>query len=206
MMACASVSLKRSSSLDVSFARVLHTAVPRLIDRPKPPPLINYSKEEQAAIAQAVIVTDDVSWTLDASPAATPPPAPPEEASDAATTSDAAEPCDPSPSPSPSPPQGLGAGSGSGSGGGSLEEKSSGAPGPPPTPLVGRRRPLKLVGGVDISFVKGSHENACASLVVLEFPSLETVYEAYERVTMGYPYISGFLAFREVQKVLSYGW
>lgn len=46
--------------------------------------------------------------------------------------------------------------------------------------------------------MKGSHENACASLVVLEFPSLETVYEAYERVTMSFPYVSGFLAFREV--------
>lgn len=57
---------------------------------------------------------------------------------------------------------------------------------------------LRLVGGVDISFVKGSEENACATLVVLEYPSLETVYEAHERVTMPLPYISGFLAFREV--------
>lgn len=59
-------------------------------------------------------------------------------------------------------------------------------------------RPLKLVGGLDISFVKGTSENACATLVVLDFPSLETVYEAHERVTLAHPYISGFLAFREV--------
>lgn len=145
--------------------------------------------EEQAAIADAVIVTDDVSWTLDASPA-TPPPAPPEESSDAATGP--AESRDPSP-----PPEEPEAGSCGGSGGGRREE-NSGAPAQA-TPLA--HRPLKLVGGVDISFVKGSHENACASLVVLDFPSLETVYEAHERVTMGYPYISGFLAFREVQKI-----
>lgn len=59
-------------------------------------------------------------------------------------------------------------------------------------------RRLQLVGGVDVSFVKGSDENACASLVILAFPSLCVVYEAYERVTMEYPYKSGFLAFREV--------
>jgi deoxyinosine 3'endonuclease (endonuclease V) len=28
-----------------------------------------------------------------------------------------------------------------------------------------------LVGGVDISFVKGSHEHAASCLVVLEYPS-----------------------------------
>lgn len=60
------------------------------------------------------------------------------------------------------------------------------------------RRPLRCVGGVDISFVKGSDQDACASLVVLEFPSLRVVYEAFERVTMAYPYVPGFLAFREV--------
>lgn len=140
-----------------------------------------------------MIVTDDVSWIIDdASRPTMPPPAPPEDANDA--TSSRAESCVQSP---PKEPE-AGSSSGSGSGGdGSREENSSGAHGPPaPAPLG--CRPLRLVGGVDISFVKGSHENACASLVVLEFPSLETVYEAYERVTMGFPYVSGFLAFREV--------
>ncbi|CAN0446783.1 unnamed protein product, partial [Discosporangium mesarthrocarpum] len=60
------------------------------------------------------------------------------------------------------------------------------------------RRALRLVGGVDISFVKGSNENACAALVVLSFPTLDVVYQAFESVTMDQPYISGFLAFREV--------
>lgn len=30
-----------------------------------------------------------------------------------------------------------------------------------------------LIGGVDISFVKGDHVNACAALIVLNFPQLE---------------------------------
>jgi deoxyinosine 3'endonuclease (endonuclease V) len=33
--------------------------------------------------------------------------------------------------------------------------------------------PLKYVGGVDISFVKGDNVNACAALVVLSYPELE---------------------------------
>ncbi len=36
---------------------------------------------------------------------------------------------------------------------------------------------LLHVGGVDISFIKGDDENACACLVVLSFPALEvTLY------------------------------
>ena len=34
-------------------------------------------------------------------------------------------------------------------------------------------RPLRHIGGVDISFIKGDNVNACATLVVLEYPSLE---------------------------------
>uniref|UniRef100_A0A7S2RKM7 Endonuclease V n=2 Tax=Mucochytrium quahogii TaxID=96639 RepID=A0A7S2RKM7_9STRA len=54
-----------------------------------------------------------------------------------------------------------------------------------------------FVAGVDISFVKDSNR-ACASLVVTSYPSLELVYSDYEAVEMTEPYISGFLAFREV--------
>lgn len=59
-------------------------------------------------------------------------------------------------------------------------------------------RPLKRVAGVDISFLKGSNEHACASIVVLDFPSLSVVYEAFTYVSLPAPYIAGFLAFREV--------
>ncbi|GMF33722.1 unnamed protein product [Phytophthora fragariaefolia] len=57
---------------------------------------------------------------------------------------------------------------------------------------------LKRVAGVDISFLKGSNEHACASIVVLEFPSLSILYEAFTYVSLPAPYIAGFLAFREV--------
>ncbi|XP_076117569.1 endonuclease V-like [Mytilus galloprovincialis] len=54
-----------------------------------------------------------------------------------------------------------------------------------------------LIGGVDISFVKGDHVNACAALIVLNFPQLEVVYEDCQMIKLTAPYIPGFLAFRE---------
>jgi len=58
---------------------------------------------------------------------------------------------------------------------------------------------LRLVGGVDISFVNDANSNeACASLVVCSYPDLEVVYEDYQKVQLQLPYIPGFLAFREV--------
>jgi len=57
---------------------------------------------------------------------------------------------------------------------------------------------LKYIGGVDISFVKGNEVDACASLVVLRYPDLEVIYEKCEMVKLTLPYISTFLAFREV--------
>ena len=36
---------------------------------------------------------------------------------------------------------------------------------------------LKLVGGVDISFIKGDEVNACAMLVILEYPSLKLLHQ-----------------------------
>lgn len=60
------------------------------------------------------------------------------------------------------------------------------------------RKALKRVAGVDISFLKGSNEHACASIVVLEYPSLSVLYEAFTYVSLPAPYIAGFLAFREV--------
>jgi deoxyribonuclease V len=61
-----------------------------------------------------------------------------------------------------------------------------------------KSRPLKFVGGLDISFVPHSETLACACLVVLSWPSLEVVYERCVLVTLTLPYIPGFLAFREV--------
>ena len=60
-----------------------------------------------------------------------------------------------------------------------------------------------LVGGVDVSFIKDSETDACAAIVVCSLPSLEVVYERYERVVLKAPYIPGYLAFREVDFLVS---
>ncbi|XP_049996346.1 endonuclease V isoform X3 [Alexandromys fortis] len=57
---------------------------------------------------------------------------------------------------------------------------------------------LQRVGGLDVSFVNGESSRACASLVVLSYPELEVVYEDSHMVRLKAPYVSGFLAFREV--------
>ncbi|XP_072501348.1 endonuclease V isoform X3 [Notamacropus eugenii] len=57
---------------------------------------------------------------------------------------------------------------------------------------------LHRIGGVDISFIKGDDVRACASLVVLSYPELEVLYEECRMVNLTAPYVSGFLAFREV--------
>ncbi|KAM9000960.1 endonuclease V isoform X2 [Sarcophilus harrisii] len=57
---------------------------------------------------------------------------------------------------------------------------------------------LHRVGGVDISFIKGDDIRACASLVVLSYPELEVLFEECRMVNLTAPYVSGFLAFREV--------
>ncbi|KAM4843810.1 endonuclease V [Thomomys bottae] len=57
---------------------------------------------------------------------------------------------------------------------------------------------LQRVGGVDVSFVKGDSAQACATLVVLSYPELEVIHEESRMVSLTTPYISGFLAFREV--------
>jgi len=61
---------------------------------------------------------------------------------------------------------------------------------------------LERVGGVDISFVKDNSEEACATLVVLGFPSMEVMYEVSRPVRMKVPYVPGFLAFRECADLL----
>lgn len=57
---------------------------------------------------------------------------------------------------------------------------------------------VQLIGGVDISFIKGSDTDACAALVIVEVDSLSVVYSACRRVVLTAPYVPGYLAFREV--------
>jgi len=61
---------------------------------------------------------------------------------------------------------------------------------------------VNYIGGVDISFVPNSETSACSSLVILSYPSFEVVYSIFEMVELTLPYISGFLAFREVPHLL----
>mmetsp|Transcript_11333 Transcript_11333/g.38753 ORF Transcript_11333/g.38753 Transcript_11333/m.38753 type:complete len:271 (+) Transcript_11333:216-1028(+) len=56
---------------------------------------------------------------------------------------------------------------------------------------------LERVAGADISCSLERKEEAVASLVVMEFPSMKVLYEKRKSVRIDLPYISGFLAFRE---------
>lgn len=62
-------------------------------------------------------------------------------------------------------------------------------------------RPIKTVAGADISFNKYS-ETVYAGIVVLQLPSLETIEEVTVVTTARFPYIPGFLSFREAPALL----
>jgi endonuclease V len=59
---------------------------------------------------------------------------------------------------------------------------------------------VRVVGGTDVSFVKGSDE-ACACISVVDFSSLELIGCVLLRVRMCAPYVPGYLAFREVESL-----
>ncbi|XP_020202133.1 endonuclease V [Cajanus cajan] len=61
---------------------------------------------------------------------------------------------------------------------------------------------LRYVGGVDISFSKDDPSKACGTLVVLDFHTLQLVYQDFSLVTLQVPYVPGFLAFREAPVLL----
>jgi len=62
--------------------------------------------------------------------------------------------------------------------------------------------PLFVIGGLDVSFVKGS-DRAVACLAVLAFPSLRPLGFVTQTVEMDQPYVAGFLAFREAPMLVS---
>ncbi|CAJ1972146.1 unnamed protein product [Sphenostylis stenocarpa] len=61
---------------------------------------------------------------------------------------------------------------------------------------------LRYVGGVDISFFKDDPSQACGTLVVLDFHTLQVLYQDFSLVTLQVPYVPGFLAFREAPVLL----
>ena len=163
---------------------------------------------EQRAVAARIVLHDAIDWVI-----------PPEVVGGSACGSGgggdcggsggggggaaATKPPDGQRSPSYASVAGAGAGASAGSVASSAEASTAAAPlGSRVEPAGGLdaspSSPLRFVGGMDISFVKGDAENACATLVVLTFPELEVVYERTRMITLTLPYISGFLAFRWV--------
>ena len=67
-------------------------------------------------------------------------------------------------------------------------------PGPPP-------EKVKHIAGVDVSYEK-SYDTAYAVVVVLEFPSLELKEIRFSSKKSPFPYIPGFLSFRELPPLL----
>eukprot|EP00746_Dinoflagellata_sp_MGD_P052880 gnl/MRDRNA2_/MRDRNA2_23352_c0_seq1.p1 gnl/MRDRNA2_/MRDRNA2_23352_c0~~gnl/MRDRNA2_/MRDRNA2_23352_c0_seq1.p1 ORF type:complete len:314 (-),score=32.08 gnl/MRDRNA2_/MRDRNA2_23352_c0_seq1:52-993(-) len=65
----------------------------------------------------------------------------------------------------------------------------------------GDNKPLKLIGGLDISFFDGE-SRACAALIILEYNASDNnftvVWEDCLAVRMTEPYVAGYMAFREV--------
>ena len=57
---------------------------------------------------------------------------------------------------------------------------------------------LTRVAAVDISYSKTDSQKAVAAIIIFEFPSMQILYEDFEKETADYPYIPGFLAFKEI--------
>ena len=60
---------------------------------------------------------------------------------------------------------------------------------------------LKYIGGVDISFDKDNNQIGIVCLSILEWPSLKTIHDEYQQIQTNVPYISGYLAFREIEHI-----
>jgi deoxyribonuclease V len=59
---------------------------------------------------------------------------------------------------------------------------------------------IELVGGVDVAFGK---RYAYGAFVVLSFPELKLIEQAFSRVRITLPYVPGFLSFREEPAVVA---
>lgn len=62
--------------------------------------------------------------------------------------------------------------------------------------------PLRLVAGTDVGFEAGGTV-ARAAVVVLDFPSLAPRAQSIARVPVGFPYVPGYLSFRELPALLA---
>ena len=66
-------------------------------------------------------------------------------------------------------------------------------------PLV---RPPRLVAGIDVTYPEGVG-SALAGVVVMRLPSLEIVERAFAEAPLAFPYVPGYLSFREAPAVLA---
>lgn len=57
---------------------------------------------------------------------------------------------------------------------------------------------IKIVAGLDISVKKSDNFIGWVGLVIYSYPDLKMLYKITKQVTMNVPYVSGYLAFREV--------
>ena len=58
---------------------------------------------------------------------------------------------------------------------------------------------IRYIGGLDISFSKTDANLGCAYITIYDLQTKQIVYEDHELCTLTVPYISGFLAFRELE-------
>lgn len=57
---------------------------------------------------------------------------------------------------------------------------------------------IKYVGGLDISFDKKDPDNACGFITIMDIDTLQVVHKNFELIKLNIPYVSGFLAAREI--------
>ena len=55
---------------------------------------------------------------------------------------------------------------------------------------------IKHIAGLDISMSQKEEKKACASLVIMSFPELVSIYEDHRMVDVDQPYVPSFLAFK----------
>ncbi len=68
--------------------------------------------------------------------------------------------------------------------------------------IENRTKKIKYVAGADVSYSKGS-DKIYSSVVVMTYPGMEVVEEAWAEGISGFPYIPGVLSFREGPIVLN---
>lgn len=61
---------------------------------------------------------------------------------------------------------------------------------------------VKYVAGVDIGF-EDNYATSKAAVVVLTYPQLELVEQAIARIPTAFPYVPGYLSFREIPAILA---